>query len=167
MTADFPRGCVRAEYDLRGFPFVVIADNLHILQSWIRPDALARRMLYGIPAGENSITSAAGIFVDVYCSGNAAPVPPCDLSSFTAHERSVFEECMRVGFGDTISYGTLARAAGFPRAARFAGSCMRKNLFPLFIPCHRVVPSSGGIGLYSGGEDIKAALLSFEKAQIR
>ena len=56
----------------------------------------------------------------------------------------------------------LAELAGFPKAARAAGTACSTNPLAMFIPCHRVVPASGGIGKYGGGESMKRALLELE-----
>ena len=52
--------------------------------------------------------------------------------------------------------------AGNPKATRAAGSACGKNAVPIFVPCHRVVPSAGGVGNYAGGADLKAQLLHHE-----
>lgn len=67
-----------------------------------------------------------------------------------------------VPFGSTVTYGELAGMAGSPRAARAAGSACATNPVPLFIPCHRVLPSSGGTGAYGGGAGMKRLLLELE-----
>jgi methylated-DNA-[protein]-cysteine S-methyltransferase len=64
--------------------------------------------------------------------------------------------------GETVTYGELARRAGSPRAFRAAGTACATNPIPLVVPCHRVVPSSGGIGNYGGGVDRKVKLLELE-----
>ena len=67
-----------------------------------------------------------------------------------------------VPYGETVTYGGLAELAGFPKAARAAGTACSTNPLAMFIPCHRVVPASGGIGRYGGGESMKRALLELE-----
>lgn len=67
-----------------------------------------------------------------------------------------------VPYGRTVTYGGLAELAGFPKAARAAGTACSTNPLAMFIPCHRVVPASGGIGKYGGGEPMKRALLELE-----
>ena len=67
-----------------------------------------------------------------------------------------------VPYGETVTYGGLAELAGFPKAARAAGTACSTNPLAMFIPCHRVVPASGGIGKYGGGESMKRALLELE-----
>lgn len=163
---NFSAGALRYEADVAGFRLVVIADDSHIVRSVIRPSPEEYGALLACPQGMNGPLEAAAQFVDCYRRGTGAGVPPLDLSMYSEARNSVYRACIRIPYGSTMSYGELARAAGYPRAARFAGSCMRKNRFMLFVPCHRVLPASGGIGLYSGGEDVKTALLAFETGAV-
>ncbi len=64
--------------------------------------------------------------------------------------------------GTVLSYKELAQAIGHPGAARAIGTVCSGNLFPLLIPCHRVVHSSGGLGAYTPDPKIKEELLRFE-----
>ena len=77
-------------------------------------------------------------------------------------QRQVLEELRRIPFGGVVTYGALAARAGRPRAARAAGSACARNPVPLLVPCHRVVPGSGGVGSYGGGAERKRALLARE-----
>ena len=76
--------------------------------------------------------------------------------------RRVLEETARIPYGAVSTYGEVARRAGSPRAARAAGNALHDNPIPIVVPCHRVVPSSGGIGQYGGSEWRKAFLLRLE-----
>jgi methylated-DNA-[protein]-cysteine S-methyltransferase len=78
--------------------------------------------------------------------------------------RRVLEATARIPFGAVSTYGTVAKVAGSPRAARAAGNALHDNPVPIVVPCHRVVPSSGGIGKYGGDEWRKAFLLRLEGA---
>ncbi len=64
-------------------------------------------------------------------------------SEFT---RRVYQQLRQVPCGQLITYRQLAELAGFPRAARAVGQCMRRNLTPVVIPCHRVIRSDGNLG---------------------
>ncbi|QWR76009.1 methylated-DNA--[protein]-cysteine S-methyltransferase [Candidatus Magnetomonas plexicatena] len=86
-----------------------------------------------------------------------------NFSDMTPFRRSVYNELLRVPFGEVITYGGLARRVGKPSSARAVGQAMRVNPFPILIPCHRVIGSSGSLGGYSEGIDIKIKLLEFEK----
>jgi methylated-DNA-[protein]-cysteine S-methyltransferase len=91
---------------------------------------------------------------------------PVDLRLARApFRREVLETLHReVGRGATISYGALAQRSGHPRAARAVGTACARNPVPLVVPCHRVLPSGGGVGQYGGGVARKVALLELEGA---
>jgi methylated-DNA-[protein]-cysteine S-methyltransferase len=77
----------------------------------------------------------------------------------------VLNSLRQVPFGNTITYGELAKLADHSLAARAVGGVMARNPFPLVIPCHRVIGAGGGMTGYSGGEGIasKEWLLRFER----
>ncbi len=64
--------------------------------------------------------------------------------------------------GEAVRYGELAARAGNPRAARAAGTACATNPVPIVVPCHRVLPASGGVGSYGGGPPRKRQLLEIE-----
>jgi methylated-DNA-[protein]-cysteine S-methyltransferase len=68
-----------------------------------------------------------------------------DLGAQTEFQRRVIDCCRRVAYGTKQTYGDLAKAAGFPRAARAVGNVMRATPVPLIVPCHRVV-AAGAAG---------------------
>jgi O-6-methylguanine DNA methyltransferase len=86
-----------------------------------------------------------------------------DLTGYRPFQRRVYAVLWKIPAGKTITYGELAKRAGYPGAGRAVGSAMKKNRFPVVIPCHRVVPRAGGIGEYSVGVKWKRLLLECEK----
>lgn len=88
-----------------------------------------------------------------------------DLSSreLTRFGLRTIEALMDVPAGSTVSYGTLAEMAGFPRAARAVGSVMASNGIPIVIPCHRVIRSDGSLGRYGNDSTWKERLLKHER----
>jgi methylated-DNA-[protein]-cysteine S-methyltransferase len=76
--------------------------------------------------------------------------------------RAVLEATARIPFGETTSYKGIAGRAGNERAFRAAGTALGSNPLPIVVPCHRVLHASGGLGGYTGGLDIKRALLRVE-----
>jgi methylated-DNA-[protein]-cysteine S-methyltransferase len=64
-----------------------------------------------------------------------------------------------------LSYGTVAKAIGNPKAARAVGGALHINRTPIVVPCHRVVGSGGSLTGFGGGLDLKKALLLLENAQ--
>jgi len=88
-----------------------------------------------------------------------------DLRALPPFTVSVLEELARVPYGETTTYGELARRVGHPRAARAVGTVMHHNRIPIVLPCHRVVGATGDLTGYAGGLDIKQALLELEGAR--
>lgn len=90
---------------------------------------------------------------------------PVDIQASPFH-RQVLDALRDIPPGEIMTYGDVARKLGHPRAARAVGSACARNPVPIIIPCHRVVPASGRLGNYSGGEgqDTKAAILRKEGA---
>jgi methylated-DNA-[protein]-cysteine S-methyltransferase len=70
----------------------------------------------------------------------------------------------QIPYGKTKTYAQIAKTAGNARAFRAAGTACGHNPVPLIVPCHRVVPTGGGVGNYGGGPEMKQALLEFEGA---
>ena len=67
-----------------------------------------------------------------------------------------------IPYGQTRSYGDIARQIGRPKAFRAVGMANHENPIPIFIPCHRVVGSDGSLTGYAGGLELKKALLGLE-----
>jgi methylated-DNA-[protein]-cysteine S-methyltransferase len=79
----------------------------------------------------------------------------------TPFQREVWAELSRIPYGETISYGELARRVGRPKGPRAVGQANGRNPIPIIVPCHRVL-ASNGIGGYGGGLACKRALLAVE-----
>jgi methylated-DNA-[protein]-cysteine S-methyltransferase len=88
-----------------------------------------------------------------------------DLRALPQFTVSVLEQLARVPYGETTTYGELARRVGHPRAARAVGTVMHRNRIPIVLPCHRVVGSTGSLTGYAGGLDLKRRLLELEGAR--
>ncbi len=80
----------------------------------------------------------------------------------TAFQQRVWTLLLDIPWGETISYGELARRAGNPAGSRAVGAANGRNPLPIVIPCHRVVGSNGRLTGYAGGLAAKEALLALE-----
>jgi methylated-DNA-[protein]-cysteine S-methyltransferase len=81
----------------------------------------------------------------------------------TPFQLSVLRALQDVPYGETVSYGELARRIGKPKASRAVGAAIARNPLPIIIPCHRVIGSNGSLTGFGGGLDIKQALLDLER----
>lgn len=81
----------------------------------------------------------------------------------TPFQRTVWEQLVRIPYGETRSYGDLADALGNPKASRAVGLANGKNPVGIIVPCHRVVGSDGSLTGYGGGVGRKQRLLDFER----
>jgi len=82
-------------------------------------------------------------------------------------EQKIYKKLLEVPKGQITTYGELAKAVGLKNGQRIIGKIMNKNPYPVIVPCHRVVMSTGKIGGYAYGENIKIKLLSDEGIQIK
>jgi len=81
----------------------------------------------------------------------------------TEFQRAVWRQLQGIPYGETISYGELARRIGNPKASRAVGSANGANPLPIVIPCHRVIAGDGTLGGFGGGLPTKQTLLALEQ----
>jgi len=84
----------------------------------------------------------------------------------TEFEKNVWAALSTIPFGETRSYGDVAKQIGNPKACRAVGRANSVNPIPIFIPCHRVIGSSGKLVGFAGGLDMKRKLLALENIRI-
>jgi len=80
----------------------------------------------------------------------------------TDFQKKVWQELVKINYGQTKTYKDIAINIGNPKAARAVGMACNKNPVPIIIPCHRVIGSKGGLVGYNSGLKIKKWLLDFE-----
>lgn len=83
----------------------------------------------------------------------------------TDFQLQVWRRLQQIPYGETTSYGALARELGSPEAARAVGLANGSNPIPIIIPCHRVIGSNGDLTGFGGGIPIKRKLLELESKQ--
>ncbi len=81
----------------------------------------------------------------------------------TAFQRLCWSALREIPYGETVSYGEIARRIGRLKAARAVGQANHRNPIPILIPCHRVIGTNGGLTGYGGGLLLKEALLRHER----
>ena len=80
----------------------------------------------------------------------------------TPFQDTVWRALMDIPYGETVSYGEIAKAIGRPKSARPVGGAVGRNPLPIIVPCHRVIGSDQSLTGFTGGIDIKVALLEQE-----
>lgn len=108
---------------------------------------------------------AAGQLTEYFAGKRRYFSLPYDISLLgTPFFRSILTAITTIPYGERITYARAAQLAG-SGAVRACGSALKRNPLPIIIPCHRIVPASGGTGNYMGGQgnDIKAFLLELEE----
>lgn len=80
----------------------------------------------------------------------------------TEFQKAVWNELLKIPFGETKTYGEIAAAMGKPKASRAVGMGCNRNPIAIIIPCHRVVGKNGSLTGFAGGLDVKGKLLEHE-----
>ena len=101
--------------------------------------------------------------LDEYFQGRRQEFSIPLLREGTDFQKAVWRQLQQIPFGETASYGDVARAIGSPKAFRAVGNANNKNPMPVIIPCHRVIGSDGKLVGFGGGIWRKVWLLDHEK----
>ncbi len=151
-----PIGTFRVVYQGRSVRVVDLLEN-GIAQTGLPPGSVRRKPPF--PAG-----SPPRQLHEYFRGGRTDFDLTLDPDSGSAFDRKVWAALGEVPAGRTVTYGALARRAGFPGAARAVGGAMHRNPIPIVIPCHRVIGLGGAITGYGLGLWRKRWLLDHEGA---
>jgi methylated-DNA-[protein]-cysteine S-methyltransferase len=150
VAAATPQGLVRLAYEDFNGGLDAVLDNLagrlspRILENPARLDGVRREL-------------------DEYFAGKRTTFDlPIDWALYSDFGRRVLEATAAIPFGQTATYGDVAREAGNAKASRAAGRALGANAIPIVVPCHRVIGTSGKLTGYTGGMHRKEALLRLE-----
>ena len=130
-------------------------------EAWIARDGASP----GAPPAE-----LAGLAGDIvrYAAGERIGFAgvPLDLEGVAPFNARAYAALLRIGYGETTTYGAIARALGDAGLARAVGQAMGQNPVPLLVPCHRVLAADGRTGGFSspGGVTAKMRMLALERA---
>jgi methylated-DNA-[protein]-cysteine S-methyltransferase len=130
---------------------------------------VAARLGPRIVASDRELTATRDV-VSAYFEGEDETLDlPVDMSLVRSDFRRAALKTLRdeVHVGEVVTYGALATRIGHPKAARAVGSACATNPVPIIVPCHRVLPGSGGVGSYGGRPERKRQLLAHEGATVR
>lgn len=151
-------------------PFTIVASDDAVLASGWTTDAERLRAMIGAelqPAGDLREKRDLGPFTQAvtdYVAGDLAAIDaiPVSVASTPFRERA-WAELRLIPAGDPETYGQLAARCESPSAVRAAGTACGRNPAALFVPCHRIVRTGGGLGGFGYGLPVKRWLLDHEQ----
>jgi O-6-methylguanine DNA methyltransferase len=131
-------------------------------------DALRARYAkrFGRVLEEAPVPAALRRQVTAALSGEGVDTPKVDFDEASDLEHDVLRMLTRIPRGQVRTYAWVARQVGRPRAVRAVANVIARNDVPFLVPCHRVVPSAGGIGNYAFGSGMKRDLLEREGVDV-
>jgi methylated-DNA-[protein]-cysteine S-methyltransferase len=130
-------------------------------------EVAARRLGFGEVIQEKGRTAEAVAQIGEYLAGTRTVFDlPIDWSVLRTFQQKALQATCAIPYGESRTYGEIARILGKPRAARAVGRAEATNPMPLVIPCHRVIGADGRLHGYGAGRGLetKAWLLNLEKA---
>jgi len=148
-----------------GLGNILLFADASALTGIVLPGTNRRELSSWYPAEQNnSILDNAARQIKEYLKGNRTafnlPLAPAG----TPFQLQVWERIKDIPYGETVSYGDIARMLGNRNKARAVGGAANANPLPIVIPCHRVIGAKGCLTGFAGGLDMKSKLLSIEGA---
>ena len=131
-------------------------------------DHVDRRLMRMLKAefreGWSAVTEKAAGQLDEYFAGRLRNFNVPLMFAGTDFQLKVWNELLNIPYGETISYGEMARRIGEPKSVRALANANGANSISIFAPCHRVIGSDGSLTGYGGGLETKRRLLELEGA---
>ena len=142
-------------------PLYITAEGAHLTGLWMKP-----RNIPTVPMDHLPVFQAVQCWLDRYFLGNPPDISTLPLSpAGTAFQRRVWEILMTIPYGETTTYGAIARKISPTMSAQAVGQAVGKNPISIIIPCHRVIGANGQITGYAGGLEKKQWLLDHESGR--
>ena len=134
---------------------------------WENDDPTRVRLSRGEEAPTHPLLQEVARQLQEYFSGRLISFDlPLDFNG-TEFQKSVWAALLHIPFGETRSYGEIARDIGRPSASRAVGAANGRNPLSIIAPCHRVVGSTGALTGFAGGIEVKRHLLDHERAVLQ
>jgi len=145
----------------------VASDGENIIGLWLEGQKYFAATLSGEAIEkELPVFEEARHWLDIYFSGREPDFLPPLAPRGSEFRRTVWGELLRIPYGETVSYGEIAKRLGGKTSARAVGGAVGHNPISIIIPCHRVVGAKGSLTGYAGGVEKKKQLLRLEQAKI-
>ena len=135
-------------------------ESMEKMEKWCR-----NHLSIGIIEGTDFTTEAKSQILN-YLSGKRKSLNFPVVHLNTPFRTRVLEVERNIPYGQTRSYGEVAKMVGRPKAVRAVGSANANNHLPLYFPCHRIIHSNGTLGGFGWGADVKQYLLDLESKSL-
>ena len=135
-------------------------ESMEKMEKWCQ-----KNMGMGIIEGTDFTTEAKSKILN-YLSGKRKSLNFPVVHLNTPFRKRVLEAERNIPYGETRSYGEVAKMVASPRAVRAVGSANANNPLPLYFPCHRIINSNGTLGGFGGGLNLKQYLLNLETTSL-
>lgn len=120
----------------------------------------------GERSDDDPVLATAAAQLEAYFAGSLRDFDLPLAPEGTAFQRSVWEQLRLIPYGETVSYGELARRLGSPSASRAVGLANGRNPIAIVVPCHRVIGADGSLTGFGGGMAAKRTLLDLERGAL-
>lgn len=162
-TMPSPIGTITIARTNKGVCFIDFGDSTKTLmalrlwsQRWLQQDELTR-------SDDSSLDDVKTELEEYFAGKRKEFTVPIDLCG-TPFQKMVWQELLKIPYGETRSYKDIAMAIDAPKAVRAIGGANHNNPIPIIVPCHRVIGSNGALVGYGGGLSVKEKLLALEQA---
>ncbi|QKR99172.1 methylated-DNA--[protein]-cysteine S-methyltransferase [Sphingomonas sp. CL5.1] len=142
---------------------LVADDDSLVAILWEKDDPARVPLPATVAAPDHPVLAEAGRQLDEYFAGRRRAFDLPLRFRGTEFQRAVWSALLAIPFGETSSYGAIARSLGRPGAARAVGAANGRNPISIVAPCHRVVGASGALTGFAGGLAAKETLLALER----
>lgn len=143
---------------------LLVSDGTALVGLWLEGQKyFAEKIPTTVPAADEPVLVGAAQWLDLYFRGGQPDPANLPLAPRgTPFQKKVWAALLTIPYGETRTYGEIARAAGAPRAFQAVGSAVGHNPISIIIPCHRVVGAKGQLTGFAGGLERKQWLLRHE-----
>lgn len=142
-------------------PLLLVSDRTSLTGLWMQ--AHNKDTYKWMPQDDLPVFTAARNWLDDYFAGNPREIDFPLSPAGTAFQRRVWEILLTIPYGETTTYGTIAKQLGENMSAQAVGQAVGRNPISILIPCHRVVGAKGQLTGYAGGIENKKWLLRHEE----
>ncbi|MEK1891313.1 MAG: methylated-DNA--[protein]-cysteine S-methyltransferase [Phyllobacterium sp.] len=158
-TVETPIGPMIAMASSEGLSLLEFADRPAVASEM---EELERRYGYTIEPGRNAVLNQIEAELAAYFAGELTLFETPLVLPGNAFQNEVWAKLREIPYGQTHSYGEMARSIGRPNASRAVGAANGQNRVAIVVPCHRIIGADGSLTGYGGGQRRKRFLIDLE-----